>query len=547
MFNLFNSILMKITLTSLFAFLFLFVFLYPSHGEEDERPNIIVFLVDDYDKPETSPYGGKVLTPNLDRLVKEGMICHNAHVTSTVCTPSRYTFLTGRYASSSHSNTFLDECPKGTQALPAFNVGLESDRMNVGRVLADAGYATGFVGKYHVHDTDHSQEHSLFGDLDVPKNAAYTEDLNKRKFKLEKLQRELVKKNGFTWAKNIYWGNLKQPFKGHNPDWTAQAALEFIEEHKDQPFYLHCCSTLLHGPNGEWFKSMMEKELASGEGFLKKPLNLIDRKSVWERIQKAGLTEAEVGYLWMDDSLGLILDKLDAIGIADNTIVVFVSDHGSERKGSLIKTRGTEIPCLIRWPKVIKPGSVSQGLLQNTDFVPTWFELAGAKIPKGYHIDGKSLVPMFKDPAVSIRKYIYGEQGAARAIKTEAFEYISIRYTDEQVAAAMSKRADRAYKTLLGLSSGISRARYLHPDIFSADQLYDLSKDPTSQKNVAEDSRYAGQLKKMKAILSRTVKELGPRPYGDFAPGEGTSDAEASQKVLDKLAAYHAKEGKRKK
>ena len=80
MFNPFNSILMKITLTSLFAFLFLFVFLYPSHGEEDERPNIIVFLVDDYDKPETSPYGGKVLTPNLDRLVKEGMICHNAHV-----------------------------------------------------------------------------------------------------------------------------------------------------------------------------------------------------------------------------------------------------------------------------------------------------------------------------------------------------------------------------------------------------------------------------------------------------------------------------------
>ena len=57
-----------------------------------------------------------------------------------------------------------------------------------------------------------------------------------------------------------------------------------IEEQKDQPFYLHYCSTLLHGPNGEWFKSMMEKELASGEGFLKKPLNLIDRKSVWERI-----------------------------------------------------------------------------------------------------------------------------------------------------------------------------------------------------------------------------------------------------------------------
>jgi arylsulfatase A-like enzyme len=493
------------------------------------KPNIIVFLVDDYDKPETSPYGGKVLTPNLDRLAKEGMICHNAHVTSTVCTPSRYTFLTGRYASSSHSNT------------------LESDRMNVGRVLADAGYATGFVGKYHVHDTDHSKEGSLFGDLDVLKNAKYSDQLNKRKFKLEKLQRELIKKNGFTWAKNIYWGNLKQPFKGHNPDWTAQAALEFIEEHKDQPFYLHCCSTLLHGPNGEWFKSMMEKEHLTGEGFLKKPLGLIDRESVWKRIQKAGLTEAEVGYLWMDDSLGLILDKLDEIGIADNTIVLFVSDHGSDKKGSLIKTRGTEIPCLIRWPKVIKPGSVSRGLLQNTDFVPTWFELAKAKIPESYHIDGKSLAAMFKDPKVSIRKHIYGEQGAARAIKTKAFEYISIRYTDEQITGALSKRADRAYKTLLGLSSGISRARYFHPDIFSADQLYDLSKDPDSLNNLATDPSYAGQLKKMKNMLTKTVKNLGSRPYGDFVQGEGTSDAEASQKVLDLLAAYHAKESKKKK
>ena len=156
----------------------------------------------------------------------------------------------------------------------------------------------------------------------------------------------------------------------------------------------------------------------------------------------------------------------------------------------MIKTRGTEIPCLIRWPRVIKPGSISRGLLQNTDFVPTWFELTKARIPEDYHIDGKSLVPMFKDPTVSIRKYIYGEQGAARANKTEAFEYISIRYTDEQITGASSKRADRAYKTLLGLSGGISRARYFHPDIFSADQLYDLSKDPNSQKNVAEDSSY---------------------------------------------------------
>ena len=75
------------------------------------RPNIIVFLVDDYDKYEISVYGGKVLTPNLDRLAKEGIIFENAHVTSTVCTPSRYTFLTGRYAGSSYHSEYRELFP----------------------------------------------------------------------------------------------------------------------------------------------------------------------------------------------------------------------------------------------------------------------------------------------------------------------------------------------------------------------------------------------------------------------------------------------------
>ena len=109
--------------------------------EAKAQPNIIFFLVDDYDKPETSPYGGKVLTPTLDRLAREGMLFHNAYVTSTVCTPSRYTMLTGRYAGSSHSEKFLGEFPPGTQSLPAFNVALEDDNMNVGAVLARNGYA----------------------------------------------------------------------------------------------------------------------------------------------------------------------------------------------------------------------------------------------------------------------------------------------------------------------------------------------------------------------------------------------------------------------
>ena len=232
-------------------------------------------------------------------------------MTSTVCTPSRYTCMTGRYASSSYHKDFLKEFPKGTQTLPAFNVGLEPDNMNVAKVLSDNGYATGMVGKFHVAGHDLEEQ-----DWIIPKNVPYTDALNKKKYESEKKEREIIKKFGYTWAKNVYLGNMKEPFKGHNPEWTISAALEFVEEHKDKPFFLYYGTTLLHGPNKSWHDSLTEKELATGEGFLKKPLGIIDRKSVLARLKKAGLDpEENAGFLWMDDSLGLLLDKLEELGI----------------------------------------------------------------------------------------------------------------------------------------------------------------------------------------------------------------------------------------
>ncbi len=178
------------------------------------KPNIIFFLVDDYDKPETSVYGGKVLTPNLERLARNGITFHNAHMSSTVCTPSRYTCLTGRYAGSSYSKVHMDQFPAGTQSLPAFNVALESDNMNVGQVLADNGYATGFVGKYHV-----GGEHFTFAEREerdlqpLKKNVEWTPELNKIKYNNEKAYRELIKKQGFGQpgmkiSKNLPKGSL---------------------------------------------------------------------------------------------------------------------------------------------------------------------------------------------------------------------------------------------------------------------------------------------------------------------------------------------------
>jgi len=499
------------------------------------KPNIIFFLVDDYDKPETSVYGGNVLTPNLDRLAREGMTFHNAYMTSTVCTPSRYTCLTGRYAGSSYSYAYLSEFPEGMQGLPAFNVALEDDHMNVGRVLAENGYATGFVGKYHVggeesHTPEQLAKHGLHH---IPKNIPYSDEINRMQYENEKIHREMIKEQGFTWAKNIYWGNTKAPFKGHNPEGTAAAALEFIEAHKHGPFYLHYGTTLLHGPNGEWHKSLVEKPLVTNEGYLKEPIGLIDRESVMERIAAAGLTEDEVGYLFMDDSLGLLLDKLDELGIADNTIVLFIADHGSNRKGSLYRQRGTEVPCIMRWPKGMPKGVQCDALVQNTDFVPTWFDVAGAEVPASYKMDGVSIAPLFKDPKADVRDYVYAEMGASRAVRTKEWSYMALRFTKDQVEE-MRARERSLEKTLTGLSGGISRGRE-NPESMSYDQLYNIAANPEETQNLASNPEFAGRLDRMKQLLVKELKRFPNRPFGEFIPGGNAMPAGSCDDVLEAM------------
>ena len=130
---------------------------------------------------------------------------------------------------------------------------------------------------------------------DLVKNIPFTEELNRRQFENEKGYRKAVKDFGFTWAKNIYWDNTKAPFQRHNPEWTVAAAVEFIDQHQKSPFYLHYCTTLLHGPNGSWYKSL-DKPRVTGEGIIKEDLKVLSpRDSVMKRIEAAGLTSDQAG------------------------------------------------------------------------------------------------------------------------------------------------------------------------------------------------------------------------------------------------------------
>jgi arylsulfatase A-like enzyme len=490
-----------------------------------DRPNIIMFLIDDQNPSSIATFGGDTYTPNLDRMADEGMKFTRAYVSSSVCTPSRYSFLTGRFAGNSHSKRYVDEVGgKDKQGLPNFNVALERDNMNVGNVLREAGYATGFVGKFHLTSKLDFPEFYKGKNkwIDIPKDANPGPETSAKFKHNERWMRRYLQTLGFSWAKNVYPENIHSPYSSHNPEWTTVAALEFIEQNKDGPFYLHLCSTLLHGPDKSWRKSM-DHPLVTGEGEVRSlPDVMTPRAELLKTIAGKGFDPDShvAGEAWIDDSLGAILRKLKQLGIDDNTLVVFAPDHGRDGKASVFSHGGCQVPMIMRWPGGIPAGQVCEELVQNIDLVPTFFDLGKAERPDSYRIDGQSLTPLFKNAtATNWRDHLYLEMGAARATITKDWSYIAVRHTQEQIAAikkATPQNLPKAMSYIGRLGIGVRGAD--RPGFFEEDQLYNLKSDPKEMKNLAAKSTQATRLQEMQSLMQQDLEAFG-RPFGEFIPG----------------------------
>ncbi len=338
----------------------------------------------------------------------------------------------------------------------------------------------------------------------------------------ERAMRRYIESLGFSWAKHIYPENMQPPYAKHNPEWTVQAALEFIEANCRRPFYLHCCPTLLHGGERSWRESM-DHPLVSGEGQLDAlPAVMTPRGELLKILGQNGFDpdSPTAGEAWIDDALGAILNKLKALGIDEDTLVVFAPDHGRDGKASLFSRDGTCIPCLARWPRRIRPGLVCEELVQNIDWAPTFFEIAGAQIPPDYPLDGRSLVPLFTDgTAKQWREHLYFEMGVGRAVMTKDWKYIAVRYTQEQIEAIQRARPEslpRLMSYIGRLGIGVRGAE--RPGFFDADQLYDLRADPDEMNNLAAGAEHADQLNRMRQMLREDLERMG-RPFGEFVPG----------------------------
>jgi len=498
-----------------------------------EKPNIIFFIADDVDKYQIGCFGGPVYTPNIDSLAAQGIMFNHAYVNSTVCTPSRYSLTTGRFAGRSRFAPYLADYPIGSQGLPSFDVGLEQDLMNVGHALQNQGYETGWVGKFHIGE-DNTLNGLTNSEKNYLKTASSADPVATELFqKEENAFREYIMNKGFSWAKNIYEGNLEDPFDEHNLEWSIEAALEFIDSAGDNPFYLHLNTTLLHGPDGSWEQSLAYPNY-TGAGLIDRELlaGMPPRSTINERITSNGfnLKDNPSGITWMDDGVGAIMRKLDSLGIRDNTLFVFLPDHGSANKASLFSKDGTNIPMIIRYPAEISPGNQSNSLVQALDMIPTFYELADVELPVEYKIDGKSLRPLFSDPTATIHESLYFELGCARAVMTEDYKYTAVRYPKDRIDDILKINdedlKDKVMRKLIYLTGNVgisTRGIKYNPDHLSPDQLYKLSEDPAELNNLAEDPEYSEVVDSLKGILMGYLSGFEDRPFGEFIPGTNAS------------------------
>lgn len=506
---------------------------------EATQPNILLIVADDLSEKLCTwlPQGeGRSLMPTMDRLAREGVILENMHSPSPVCTPSRYCILTGNYASRSRSHAFLRDLERDGQSVVQFNTHIIPGEETLPLRMKRAGYVTGAVGKNHVIEVDGHRKIPYKTSLDAP-------GLQEKLDRNYELLQQAFRASGFDYAERLYHGNPDadgiKPLAAHNQEWITEGALTFIEENADRPFFLYMATTLPHGPF-EPERSWRNPESVTPLGILDAiPDVQAPRATIDERLKEAGVSGWNTGaVLWLDDGLAAIMKKLEELGIDDNTIVVFLSDHGTEAKGGAYMG-GTHTAALV-WKKGGFPvGARIPAELALIDLAPTLLELAGA----GRHddtFDGRSFAPILRGESEAIHDALYFEMGYSRAVLKDDWKYIALRYPEWAETMSMEERRQR-----LDENNEILAARgrpipttdpatpFSHlflipgghdvdqvavkgfPGFFDRDQLYDLETDPGEQVNLAGREEFQAKLNDMKALLTRFVSAL-PGRFGEF-------------------------------
>lgn len=478
----------------------------------DRRPSIVVLISDDtsprYFGHAAEPY----LTPQLDALAAGGCRFTQARVVAPVCTPSRYAYLTGQYPSRCRDPRFLEEFPGDAPCNLAWNTHLVPGQFNLGLLMREAGYATGYCGKMHC-----GGGHAEVWGEEIPRTGSvYDPAFDAALRRIQGRCAERLRTLGWDEAHSVVWGNVDQfdapeSLRQHNLEWTTHGARAFLENRRDdpRPFCLYVGVHAVHGPRHAENIEDLDPRVSYG-GLLPEGLDTghPPRATLAARLRAAGLpvNHRTVGMLWIDDCLGAIRAKLRDIGREDDTILVYKADHGVRSKNA-VYLEGARVPLIWHGPGRVAAGSRCHTPVQNIDFLPTVAEVCGVPMPRGAVVDGASYAGCLAGTAPFARDTLYNEMGMTRSIERGRFHHIAFRHTP----GALARMREGAVPVALThpLHAAVQLAALHHPAYFDPDQLYDTEQDPEEQHNLAGDPRYADVLADLRRRLADAVASTG--------------------------------------
>jgi arylsulfatase A-like enzyme len=499
-----------------------------------EEPNVVIFFMDDldfsgmgagYDLMKVSSSerlaGGEpefpvIVTPNTDRLVEQALVFDQFYITSPVCSPSRFSLLTGKYASTAY-NLKNDFAPGQSVHLIDWSPHVKPGQYNLSKMFKSAGYRTGIVGKLHCEDGYYNMA-KLYKKY-TNQNPLSAEAMAELADGYRDFVGEIEELYACDYADRIYFDNAEsryfpKPLKAFNLDWCTEGALDFIEESKDEPFFLYFSVNYPHGVSGAGVARFSE------EARRKTPLGMLDKipgvlpdvETARQQIRDAGGNPNETDSLTMvDHALGAIEQKLRETGNVENTIFVYLSDHQKLAKNN--PHGSAHVPCVIRWPKKMEGQSRTDALCANIDLLPTLAEIVDAKIPADVKLDGKSFAPLLSgDSDFQGHDSILLEINYSRALIQGDYKYIEYFAPTKVRDAVTSGKTEIYKKTKKERRVGWHGMRYdadmFYPNYFDPVQLVNLEKDPFERINLADNPEYAPVANKMREKLVAEVERL---------------------------------------
>ncbi len=358
----------------------------------ETQPNILVILLDDAGYADFGFMGCKDLeTPNIDRLAKSGVFFTDAHVTATVCSPSRAGLLTGRY-----QQRFGHECN-----IPPEDSGMDPSEITIADALRTAGYRTYMIGKWHVGNRSAYHPNTrgfddFFGFLEGGRDY----------FPNEKLDCP-------TSYKAILRNRNQVDFSGYLTDVFTDEAIRYIEADTERPFFMYLSYNAVHTP-------MHAKQTD------------LDRYKGHARQELAAMT-------WnVDFNIGRVLDKLEELQLRENTLIFFLSDNGGAEsnqsscyplkgwKGNKFEG-GHRVPFVVSWPARIPHGNHIDKLTSSLDIFATSIAAAGLNNTPGKPLDGVNLLPILSgDSTEAPHQKLYWRKDRMAAMRTETFKLVRL-------------------------------------------------------------------------------------------------------------------------